>query len=91
MVPPALVEQPWQGWGLQGHREVVVVWWWRHGRRLQEVREEATGGMGGGCGRHGREPGRGRGVCKVRENAWEEVRGVEGTREQAGGGEVHGR
>jgi hypothetical protein len=20
-----LVEQPWQGWGLQGHREVVVV------------------------------------------------------------------
>jgi hypothetical protein len=25
MVLPALVEQPWQRWGLQGHREVVVV------------------------------------------------------------------
>jgi hypothetical protein len=38
MVPPALVEQPWQGWGLQGHREVVEVW------------EEAAGGVGGGMG-----------------------------------------
>jgi hypothetical protein len=33
MVPPALVEQPWQGWGLQGHGEEAAV----------EARERARG------------------------------------------------
>jgi hypothetical protein len=67
MVPPALVEQPWQGWGLQGHGEEVVVEMQGrargtgatrertgHGRRHmpREVQEKACS-MGGGVGSAG--------------------------------------